>query len=205
MCGWCYGFGPVMDAMQQKFSDDFDFIAVTGGMIVGENIQPISGMAQYIKSSIPNVEATTGIKFGEAYYKLLDEGVYLNNSVKPGIALSVFKSLLPNRSVEFCHDLQYAHFFQGKSLNDKEAYLEIVPNYGIDGEEFLKLLNDEKFHAELDREFKEIASLDISSFPTVLGQSPEGVFLISNGFIPAEEMETIFLSLKENLHSTQKH
>lgn len=30
MCGWCYGFGPVVKKAAEVFADDFDFVAASG-------------------------------------------------------------------------------------------------------------------------------------------------------------------------------
>ena len=56
MCGWCYAFGRIMDEMQLKHSDFFDFIAVSGGLIVGDAIAPIGNMKEFLKDAMPKVE-----------------------------------------------------------------------------------------------------------------------------------------------------
>lgn len=191
MCGWCYAFGGVMADIQEEFQGKFDFIAISGGMIVGDRIAPIAEMAEFIKNAFPRVEAHTGVKFGEDYVKLLDEGTYMANSIKPAIALNAFKSYLPLKSVEFSHDLQYAHFYQGKNLNEKEAILELIEPYKINPEEFLERMNDERIHQLTFQEFEYVQKAGITGFPAVLCESNKGVYMVSNGYRSLEDMRTI--------------
>lgn len=192
MCGWCYGFSGIIQRISHKYSGHYDFIAVSGGMIVGEQIEPVSVMANYIKSAYPRVEALSGVKFGEPYVKLLDEGTYILNSIKPGIAMTVFKSYFPLQSIDFVHDLQKAHYREGKSLNEREVYEELVPLFGIDTGEFVERLNDEQFHIRTQEEFDHVKKLGINGFPTVLLENEQGLFMVSRGFRSYEEMEKLF-------------
>ncbi len=41
LCGWCYGFSPVMMQLHSKYKDSIDFQVVSGGMITGNRIGPI--------------------------------------------------------------------------------------------------------------------------------------------------------------------
>ncbi len=203
MCGWCYVFGNVMSEIQTEFENDFDFIAISGGMIVGDRIGPISEMAEFIKSAYPRVEQYTGVKFGEDYVKLLDEGTYMANSIKPAIALNAFKSYLPLKSVEFSHDLQYAHFYQGKNINEKEAILEITEQYGINATEFVERMNDDRIHQLTFQEFEYVKKAGITGFPAVLCESEKGVYMVSSGYRSLEDMRTIINATKDAIKSDE--
>ena len=201
MCGWCYAFGPVMDDIRLEHESFFDFIAVSGGMITGERIAPLANFSEFILSSIPNVESHTGIKFGEAYINLVKEGSYINNSVKPAIALTAFKSLLPEKSIEFAHDLQFQFFYNGKNLNEREVYLELVQEYGIDPDEFLRRLNDNEIHQLTFKEFENVKNTGINGFPCVLGETSKGLYLLSQGYAAKEEMNKIILAFKNSIEN----
>jgi len=196
MCGWCYAFGRVMDEMQLKHSDFFDFIAVSGGLIVGDAIAPIGNMKDFIKEAMPKVEEYSGVKFGEKYKELVEEGSYLNNSIKPAIALSAFKSILPFRSVEFAHDVQYEHFYNGRDLNEKEVYMELAANYEVDAQDLLNRMNSEQFQKITADEFEHIKKIDITSYPCVLGETEKGIYLLTKGYIHEEEMDKILTSFR---------
>ncbi len=188
LCGWCYGFSPVITKAAEVFSEDFHFVAVSGGMIVGDAIGPAGKMADYIKKAYPRVEETTGIKFGEPYTQLFDQGTYVLNSVKPAMAMSSFKSFHPFNSVAFAHDLQKAHMWEGKNLNEREVYLEVIRKYGIDEEEFLKRANSEECREQTYREFEEIKRIGLTGFPSVLLQNEEDIYLVSQGYVDYDSL-----------------
>ena len=198
MCGWCYGFSPVISKAADIFENDFDFIAVSGGMITGENIQPISGISDFIKNTYPGVEKTTGITFGDAYLKLVDDGTYMVNSIKPSIAMTVFKSFLPFKSVEFAGDLLRAHMGQGRDLNTREIYLELSEKYKIDADLFLQRLNQEEFHRRTAIEFEEVKKAGITGFPAVAVKYQEDYFLIGRGYMNYEELAKRLLVADDN-------
>ena len=59
----------------------------------------------------------------------------------PAIALCIFKEYSPGKAVEIAADLQYALYYEGRDLTDKEAYRHLLPNYNIPEEAFYAKLN----------------------------------------------------------------
>jgi putative protein-disulfide isomerase len=196
MCGWCYAFGRVMDEMQLKHSDFFDFIAVSGGLIVGDAIAPIGNMKEFLKDAMPKVEEYSGVKFGEKYLQLVEDGSYVNNSIKPAIALSAFKSILPFRSIEFAHDVQYEHFYNGRDLNEREVYMELAANYEVNAQDLINRMNSEQFQKITADEFDHVKKIGITSYPCVLGETEKGIYLLTKGYIHEEEMDKILTSFR---------
>src|SRR5690242_16380389 len=98
LCGWCFGFSPVIRAVQDAYRDEFDFEIISGGMMIGDRAGRISDVAPYIRNTYKTVEETTGIVFGLGFIRNLEEGYMIFNSERPAIGLSVFKRLLPNRA-----------------------------------------------------------------------------------------------------------
>ena len=199
MCGWCYAFGGILDELRLKHQDFFDFIAVSGGMVVGEKIAPISELKEFLKEAVPRVEEYSGIKFGEKYLALVEEGSYINNSIKPAIALSAFKSMKPFSSVEFAHDLQFEHFYNGKSLNEKEVYIELAANYDVDPDELLARMNSEQFRTYANDDFEFVKKLGITGFPCVLGETKKGLYMLAQGYIHEEDMDKILSAFKNTI------
>ena len=51
LCGWCYGFSPVMQNVAAKYDDRLNFEVISGGMVTGPRVGPIGQVAPYIKSA----------------------------------------------------------------------------------------------------------------------------------------------------------
>ena len=202
-CGWCYGFSPVMKRIAEEYADKFSFEVLSGGMIVGEQVRPISAIAGYIKNAYKRVEELTGIKFGGDFLWHInnpDESDWHMNSEKPAIALCIFKEYFPDRQVEFVTDLQYALNYEGRDLDDDEAYRHLLEKYSIQAEAFYAKLKSEEYKEQAHYEFSLCKQLRVEGFPQVFIQVEESKFhLIAKGYTNYEELkERIDKVLTEN-------
>ncbi len=169
LCGWCYGFSPVMEKLYESLNDKLHFEVYSGGMMLGSRSGTINEVAPYIKTAYKTVEQRTGVVFGEPFLKgMLEPGTAILNSEKPCIALTAFKSYLPKRAVEFAHVLQGALYKDGKDLNQDTTYPDLVTPFGINPIEFVEKLNSSDFKRKTNEEFKIVSELGVSGFPTVL-------------------------------------
>jgi len=198
-CGWCYGFSPVMKMIADKFKDDIEIEVLSGGMMSGEHIVPIERIAPFINTAYKRVEELTGIKFGEDFLwhiKHPEESDWVMNSEKPAIALCIFKEFYPERQLEFASDLQYALNYEGRDLDDNEAYRHLLEKYSIQPETFYEKLSSEAYKEQAYYEFALCKQLQVTGFPAVLLQEHESRFhLLARGYTPYEEMELRFENL----------
>ena len=203
-CGWCYGFSPVMKKIAETYKDEFEIEVLSGGMLIGEQVQPINKIAPYIQSSYKRVEELTGIKFGEDFLwhiKNPEESDWRMNSEKPAIALCIFKEYYPFRQLEFASDLQYALNYEGRDLDDNEAYRHLLEKYSIQPEVFYEKLQNSSYKEQAYYEFALCKQLQVNGFPAVLMQVNESKFyLLARGFTAYEALqERIENILKEPL------
>lgn len=185
LCGWCYGFSPVVRALHDKYAEKAVFTVLSGGMVMGSRVEPIRKMAAYIEQSYPRVEQMTGVKFGEAFLKnILRQGDYLSNSEPPALALTAFKSFQPENAVAFASDLQRAFYFDGLDLNSDLPYEKLAAQYGIDAGAFLSEMKRGETKRETEAEFAAVQQMGVSGFPTLVysgGTSGDGV-LLAHGY-----------------------
>ena len=145
-CGWCYGFSPVMKKIATQYSNHFDIEVLSGGMMIGEGKMPIEKIGPYIQGAYKRVEELTGIQFGEDFLWHInnpDKSDWIMNSEKPAIALCIFKELYPEQQIEFAADLQFALNYEGRDLDDDEAYRHLLKKYAIDETAFYSKLKTE--------------------------------------------------------------
>lgn len=189
-CGWCYGFSRVIKECYENHKNDFEFEVISGGMMTGEKAGPVNQVAPFIKTSYHAVEEVTGIKFGDAYLRHLEEGAFILDSVPPSIALSVLKSLKPDLSIPFIHDLQQSIYFEGKDPNDSSLYRYLAVNFGIDPDDFERKMGEDKFREAAYYDFALAKQLKVESFPAVLMQMSETSFyLIARGYTDTDTLE----------------
>ena len=192
-CGWCYGFSPVLKKIEEKFKDQFEIEVLSGGMMIEENVAPIEKIAPFIQAAYARVEELTGIKFGEDFLWHInhpDQSDWVMNSEKAAIALCIFKEFYPEKQLVFASDLQYALNYEGRDLDDDEAYRHLLEKYGINPEAFYSKLKSEEYKEQAFYEFALCKQLQVTAFPAVLVQLSETKFhLLARGYTSYEEME----------------
>ena len=192
-CGWCYGFSPVLKKIEEKFKGQFEIEVLSGGMMIEENVAPIEKIAPFIQAAYARVEELTGIKFGEDFLWHInhpDQSDWVMNSEKAAIALCIFKEFYPEKQLVFASDLQYALNYEGRDLDDDEAYRHLLEKYGINPEAFYSKLKSEEYKEQAFYEFALCKQLQVTAFPAVLMQLSETKFhLLAKGFTPYEAME----------------
>ncbi|MFN3404654.1 MAG: DsbA family protein [Cytophagaceae bacterium] len=190
LCGWCYGFSPVILKAQEKYKDQFDFEVISGGMVVGERIGPIGKVAPYIKWAYKDVEKAAGVKFGENFLTgILEPGTAVFSSITPSVALSVFKAYQPDKSVLFASEIQKAIYFDGIEPENKQSYGKYAEKFGIPPAEFVAALSDRTFLKTASEEFKLSSKLGVKGFPTVFILKDGKYYQLTNGFVGFEQFD----------------
>jgi putative protein-disulfide isomerase len=185
-CGWCYGFSPVMRQLAEHYKGRLAIEVLSGGMIIAEKPQPIAVTAGYIQKAYKVVEQHTGVQFGQDYLWHIfhpDESDWYPDSLKPAVALCVFKDYYPDRQVAFAADLQYALHYEGRDLCDDEAYRHLLEKYGIRDEAFYVKLHSPEYEEQARYEFALCQQLQVAGYPALLLQTGESKFyLVAKGY-----------------------
>ncbi len=206
LCGWCYGFSPVMKKIEQEYKDQMSFDVLSGGMIMPDNAQPIAVMASYILEERKNVEQLTGVKFGEDFLWHInnpEKSDWILESTKSAIALCIFKEYYPDKAIEMASDLQYALNYEGRDLTDDEAYRHLLPKYNIPPEDFYTKLKSEEYLDKAYYEFALVKQLQVNGYPTVLLQVTDSKFyLLARGYIDFETLKERFEKVLEEVNKT---
>lgn len=192
-CGWCYGFSPIIKKIAEEYSFQLDVEVLSGGMMIGENKMPIEKIGPYIQGAYKRVEEVTGIKFGDDFLWHTanpDKSDWVMNSEKPAIALCILKEIYPERQLEFAGDLQYALNYEGRDLDDDEAYRHLLEKYTISENDFYTKLKSDEYKEKAYHEFALCKQLNVDSYPQVLIQLHSNKFyLITKSFSTYEEVK----------------
>ena len=200
-CGWCYGFSPVVKKIASAYKGKLDIEVLSGGMMVSEQVMSIEKIGPYIQEEYKRVEELTGVKYGEDFLWHInnaDKSDWVMNSEKPSIALCIFKEIYPERQLEFAADLQHALNYEGRDLDDDEAYRHLLDKYGLDQEMFYSRLGSEAYKEQAYYEFSLCKQLQVTGFPTVFVQTGELKFvMVARGY-------TAYTALKERIETVLK-
>ncbi len=195
LCGWCYGFSPVIREFQARHTGPdaplpLTFEVLSGGMMTGNRVRPVAESMGYIEQAYKTVEDRTGVQFGQAYLNnLLREGTYLSDSQPPGQAMTLFKQHLPHRAIEFAGTLQTALYYDGIDLNQPENYGPLVVPYDLNPADFVAHLNHEAIVQTTLAEFEQVAHWGIGGFPSVILDTGTQLMIVARGYLPLDALE----------------
>jgi putative protein-disulfide isomerase len=190
LCGWCYGFSPVMKKLHENYQSQIEFRVVSGGMVLGERSGPIGRVAPYIKEAYKRVEEMTGVVFGEAFLAELDKGEMIFSSDMPSRALANFRIQYPKRQVEFAHALQSAIYSKGMGPQDDRTYLYLADEMGIKDKEFFAAGLRLSTSAQLaEDDYREAQHFQANGYPTVIVQHNDNYYLIARGYTDYATLE----------------
>jgi putative protein-disulfide isomerase len=182
-----------MKKIAAAYKEQLDVEVLSGGMMIGESKMPIEKIGPYIQHAYKRVEELTGIQFGEDFlWHVLNPGKsdWVMNSEKPAIALCIFKELYPEQQLAFASDLQYALNYEGRDLDDDEAYRHLLEKYVLDAADFYSKLKSDAYKEKAFYEFALCKQLQVTAFPAVLLQTGDSKFyLLSRGFSVYEDMQ----------------
>jgi putative protein-disulfide isomerase len=200
LCGWCYGFSDTIYQFSQKYASDYEFVPIPGGMVTGERVQPISTMESYISGAFKRVEEMTGCEFGKAYTEgLLKSETVMMDSEPPSRALITFRTFNGEKAIAFAKALQTAHYKEGRDYNDLSLYRELASSFGIDADVFMSRFEEEKMKQHVQQEFAWVKESGVQGYPTVVLRHGQQYYMISNGFVPLQELESTLEKAKARL------
>ena len=199
LCGWCFGFSPVMKQIYEEYQNQFEFIVISGGLFVGQRIGPINQVAPYIKEgAYKSVEATTGVKFGQGFLNKLfgEEEDLILDSLYPAAALYIVKEQFPEKAIEFAHILQSAVYEDGINTVDVSAYTKYAVEIGCEAADFEAKMQSEKYIAKAKVEFDFFQKLPVNGFPALIYTNDEKSVLLSSGYTNYEELKKRLVELE---------
>lgn len=182
LCGWCYAFSPVIYKISKDTSDQFDFEAITGGMVVGNRVGPLGEMADYIIGAIERVESLSEVKFGEEYKRNLKSKDYIQDSFPPSVAINIVKDIKPEVVMEFIKKLQHEHHFLAKSYFDIGTYTSILDEMKVSIEDFEGKFNSTKYKTITLEQFQLTKEFGINGFPTVIIEYKDKYYNLLSGY-----------------------
>jgi putative protein-disulfide isomerase len=204
LCGWCFGFSPVIKNLEKEFKGQIDFEAISGGMVLGERVKPLSEMKDYLKEAMPRLEEMTGVSFGKPYLEILEEGSLMLDSELPCIAMTVYKSMTNKSSIEFASTLQSTLYEKGINLNEIDNYKELSEKFDLPWEVFRSKLEDPAYKERTYQEFQIGHQMGIGGFPSVVLSIGKQGFLIARGYRPEKEMKAVIADVLSKQSASSK-
>jgi putative protein-disulfide isomerase len=190
LCGWCYGFSEVIKQFWNNHKSDWHFEVISGGMVTGERIGPLSHIAPYLQKAYKTVEERTGVLFGKAYLdELFGEASMIMSSIEPGIVLSIFKSFQTGNDIAFASAIQRAIYYDGVAPTKMENFVPYAAQHGVSESDFEQRLKQPAYHDAILKDFDLSKRYGIQGFPTVVLKHQGENHLLAHGYADLHTLE----------------
>jgi putative protein-disulfide isomerase len=196
ICVWCYGFGPVVKRLLEKFPDQIDSIEVVNyGLCPGDRALVIDEiMAEYVEIEIAGVTKKTGAQFGKPFVDMVSKPGTRLDSQPAAEALEIVRRIDPARAFDFLHAVQCSINLEGAAPSDWQNLARQAEAVGIDRRQFGELVEArEEISQTVQSEYDKREEWGAGQAPTLFAVNNHGPVKIANGYIDYPKLEENFL------------
>jgi putative protein-disulfide isomerase len=199
MCSWCYGFSPVIAAVQTRYGEALPVHLILGGLRAGAT-EPMGAedMAS-IREHWEHVHELTGQPFDWRFFER-DHFVY---DTEPACrAVVVLRRQGPETAMAALRRLHETFYAGNRDITDAQTLAGIAAELGVDRDRFLADWHSEEAKAHTKQDFALTQGSGVQGFPTLIAgrADDDGYSLITRGYQPVEAVTDIlerWLSMQE--------
>ncbi|WP_010520730.1 protein disulfide-isomerase [Aquimarina agarivorans] len=199
LCGWCYGFSNEINSAMSKLKNIADFKLANGGIFAGFRSLKMEYISHHIKNNMSNVSDRSGRSFGKNFLKLLENGNYAYDSKKASIAASIMREIYPQGTFDFASDIQTAFFQYGKDIHSDATYAELLEDYPVDIDYFIKRLNSKIESEKIELEFLNTQIIGFEGYPACAIKMNGHTEIFIQGYLDASQITSKILYKIEEL------
>lgn len=183
LCGWCYGFSPVIEQIRERFGDELKLAPVHGGLWPGSKARKMDqALVSHLRAGMPKVTAATGQVFGAEFREnIVNNSQFIYDTEPAARAAIVMRDFSPEHELDFIKDIQTDFFLRGHDPTRSETFLPIVARYGIESGQFMARYDSIQAIADTQRDFAQSAAWGVTVLPTLLYRRNGRVTIVSSG------------------------
>lgn len=166
MCSWCWGFAPVLRALEAGLPEGVMLQRLLGGLAADTDQVMAEDMQERIQSTWRRIETTIpGIKFNFDFW---------THCVPRRSTWATCRAVIAARQQGAVYDrqmttaVQRAYYMQARNPSDTPVLMELAQELGLDAVRFAADLESAETHAQLQAEMQQCEALRIYSFPALV-------------------------------------
>lgn len=183
MCSWCYGFAPVIAAIEQHFRGRLPLRLVMGGLRAGQTRPMRDQDKDYIRGAWTKVGAASGQPFDFSFFER--EG-FVYDTEPACRAVVTMRSRNPSRALAFLERIQSAFYAENRDVTSAEVLADLAAEEGEDRTEFSAAFLSPEVRNETFRDFLLAQEFGIQGFPTLIVGGGKQYALVTSGFRPLD-------------------
>jgi len=183
MCSWCYGFAPVVAAIEQHVRGRLPLRLVMGGLRAGQTRPMRDEDKEYVRNAWTRVNAATGQPFDLSFF---EREAFVYDTEPACRAVVTMRALDPSRALAFMARIQTAFYAENRDVTSTEVLADLAVEEGRDRDAFVAALLSPDVRNETFRDFLMAQELGIHGFPTLIVGGARQYALVTNGYRPLD-------------------
>jgi putative protein-disulfide isomerase len=194
MCSWCYGFGPVIEHLDARFT--FPTRLIIGGLRPGPAAEVLDDrLHRFLQHHWEEIGERTGQPFDLTG---LDRDNWTYDTMVPDMAAVTMRELSPDAALPFFARLQRAFYAEAVDVTDPDVYPQLLEGFNVDADRFIDALASLEMQQATHGDFAKARALGADGFPTTFLRTGDDIHLVARGYAPYETLEPALTAFLED-------
>jgi len=189
MCSWCWGFAPVLDALQKAYPL-VPLQIVLGGLAPDSSEPMEESMRNYVQQAWCDVAARCGVTFNHDFWSQCQP----RRSTWPSCRAVVI-ARARGLEYEMFTAIQKAYYLEARNPSDDDTLADAAEGLGMNRHAFLAALHSEVTQAALNEDFEIRRAIGANSFPSLAIERDGQRQLVHSGWGNDEMILQLFAKL----------
>jgi putative protein-disulfide isomerase len=185
MCSWCWGFSPVIAAMQAAYGDRAPVWPLAGGLRPMTS-KPMTDKAKAeTRHHWEDVARASGQPFNFTFF---DREGFVYDTEPPCRAMVTVRTLRPDRALAYLDALHRAFYAENRDITDPALLADLAGGVGLDRNLFAQVFPTREMMYQTAADFYRAQSMGIQGFPTVVLRNGTDLRLLVAGFVAFDRL-----------------
>ncbi len=188
MCSWCWGFAPVLKAIQDDFSDQAPVSIIVGGLHAYDNFPMSDDYKADIRHHWEDVNKATGAVFD---YGFFDRSGFVLDTEPACRAVVTVRQMSPTALLPFYESISRSFYSENKDTTSLETFKPLAEEAGLDTDEFSKKFQSDEIKQMTKSDFGFSQQIGVTGFPTVVVKEADKLALLTAGYQPYQNLKPV--------------
>lgn len=183
MCSWCYGFSPELDKVKAAFPN-VPVKMIMGGLRI-DGTETMGDLGAFLHDHWVEINERTGQKFKNG---ILKQASVVYNTEPACRAVVTMSKLKPEVQYEFFKAVQASFYYHNDVPGLAATYAKVATQFGVSEKDFKAMFESDAIKKQTRSDFEAAKNMGVSGFPTLLAKIQGKVYLVTNGYAPADKI-----------------
>lgn len=198
MCSWCWGFAPVLEALQERHDLPVDIIV--GGLRPGPEAAHLDeSLRAYLRTEWSRIAEETGQPFD---FRTLEREDWVYDTEVAAMAVVTMRRLREDLTLPFFLRIQRAFYAEAVDVTMPDAFPALASESGADPDAFMAVLTEGTAKEEAWNDFALARRMGVAGFPSLFLTDQQRMLLVTYGYRPLADVENILAAARRRLEES---